>query len=160
MKVKKINLKLLFNLLLFPSVLYFGISYALNGNDIYIYGQIDNDLFISNFKTMTSPLFNIYRIFLLKINLGQNHIVSDHRNYKLIPKLFFLLIKYKKHALISWLLFLITIQGFNTSFNLIRTSFSLLIITFVYWILKDKKSQKLRMNISLFFGVLHIFKQS
>ena len=74
MKVKKINLKLLFNLLLFPSALYLGVRYALNGNDIYIYGQIDNDLFISNFKTMTSPLFNIYRIFLLKINLGQNHI--------------------------------------------------------------------------------------
>ena len=95
MKVKKINLKLLFNLLLFPSVLYFGISYALNGNDIYIYGQIDNDLFISSFKTMTSPLFNIYRIFLLKINLGQNHIaylitgiISSFLSY------FFLLIKY------------------------------------------------------------------
>lgn len=71
----------------------------------------------------------------------------------LISKLFFLLSKYKKYALISWLLFLITIQGFNTSFNLIRTSFSLLIITFVYWVLKDKNSQLLRMNISLFFGV-------
>tara|TARA_B100000941_G_C28501966_1_gene554915 strand:- start:967 stop:1932 length:966 start_codon:yes stop_codon:yes gene_type:complete len=154
MKVKKINLKLLFNLFLFPSVLYFGVSYALNGNDIYIYGQIDNDLFISSFKTMTSPLFNIYRIFLLKINLGQNHIaylitgiISSFLSY------FFLLTKYKKHALISWLLFLITIQGFNTSFNLIRTSFSILVISFVYWILKDKKSQILRMNISLFFGV-------
>lgn len=154
MKVKKINLKLLFNLLLFPSALYLGVRYALNGNDIYIYGQIDNDLFISNFKTMTSPLFNIYRIFLLKINLGQNHIaylitgiVCSFLSY------FFLLSKYKKYALISWLLFLITIQGFNTSFNLIRTSFSLLIITFVYWVLKDKNSQLLRMNISLFFGV-------
>jgi hypothetical protein len=65
-----------------------------------------------------------------------------------------LIVENKKHAIISWTFFLLTVQGFNTSFNLIRTSVSLVIISIIFNLLKKFKDINLRTNISLFLGIL------
>lgn len=154
-KIKVLNIKLLISLFLIPIIFIYGINFGINGTDIYIYAE-KNLIFLQQDAIKgPSPLFVLYVILLFSLGQGANPIaylitgiVATFSSYLLVIK------NNLKYSIISWTLFLLTLQGFNVSFNLIRTSFGILLVSLSYRVLNKVVDFKLRTNISLLIGTL------
>ncbi len=153
-KIKLLDFKLIFSLCLIPIIFMYGINFGINGTDIYIYAEKNLQGLQEYFTSTPHPLFNAYVILLFALGQGSNPFAFLITGIISIFLSHIFIVKNIKNSLISWTLFLLTIQGFNTSFNSIRTGFALLLVSFSYSLLNKFSNFNLRINLSLVIGSL------